>query len=70
MTLGKRIYRCRYCKSPFLPRSSGGTKQEFCSADHRKKFHKNGGDLVYRVGREVLAAVRKELPAMIAEIIN
>ena len=53
---------CRYCRAPFLPRSSGGTKQEFCTPAHRKLFDKYGNQSmlrqVARIHREATDAVR------------
>ena len=72
MTPKEPVSLCRFCKSPFAPRDplvSGGSKQEFCSANHRKLFHKYGGQTfvkqVDRIRREVLVAIRKELPDLI-----
>ena len=70
----KEIILCRYCKAPFKPRESGGSKQEFCSAAHRKLFNKYGGQTftkqVDRIRREVLIEVRRDLRTMVAEEIR
>jgi len=74
MTTKPAVAVCKFCRVAFQPRSSGGSKQGFCCPNHRKLFHAYGGrstaKLAQRIIREVLAAVRAELPALVSEAVT
>src|SRR5215470_1257764 len=74
MTTKPAVAVCKFCRVAFQPRSGGGSKQGFCCPNHRKLFHAYGGrstaKLAQRIIREVLAAVRAELPALVSEAVT
>jgi hypothetical protein len=56
--------RCRYCRAVFYPRTGkGGSRQEFCCAEHRKNFWRYGGlpfdKLMSRLEREFRKIIRE-----------
>ena len=57
--------RCKYCRAKFTPRAQG-SEQLFCSANHRKNYHKYGTLPFDRL----MDRVRKELARMVADHIT
>jgi hypothetical protein len=60
--------KCRYCRAPFEPRTgTGGSSQQFCSAGHRKAFHKYGTVTIQKLAARIKKEVRETMAQEIKE---